>query len=118
METSNRVNDSASRELPVSLVCVAGGQCSSRLSARSCERVDLSPFLMFVFVLVQFVISRVAADEVMTGEIYSLSFGGWVSESLCVASCAASSVSAVLIVDIEMCFYVEFHLLHQLWALE
>lgn len=35
-----------------------------------------------MFVFVQFDISGVAADEVMTGEIYSLSFGGWISKSL------------------------------------
>lgn len=71
---------------------------------------------MYMFVLAPFDISRLEADEAMTemtGEIYSLSLGGWMSKSMCISSCAMSNVSTVLNLDIEMCLCVQLDLLHQ-----
>lgn len=69
-----------------------------------------------MFVLAPFDISRIAADKAvteMTGEIYSLSLGGWISKSMHITSCAMSIVSAVLNLDIEMCLCVQLDLSHQ-----
>lgn len=49
----------------------------------------------------------------MTGEVYSLSLGGWISKSMRVTSCAMSNVSTVLNLDIEMCVCVQLDLPHQ-----
>lgn len=66
--------------------------------------------------LALFDISRLAAGEAMTemtGEIYSRSLGGWISKSIRVTSCAMSSVSTALNLDIELCLCVQLDLLHQ-----
>jgi len=71
---------------------------------------------MSMFVLAPFDSSRLAADEAMTemtGETYSLSLGDWISKSMRITSCAVSSVSTVLSLDIEMYLHVQLDLLHQ-----